>query len=240
LSALDHNIPTRFEKIHYIQHVPLPIGLIQQFEENMDLSRFEPEAIDAVKAATSRDDLVGLPYTRHFSALYYDKEIFDKFGVEYPKDGMTWEEIYTLAKKLTRNDGGVQYAGLSVTLDSSPRYSQLSLPYINPKTLKAQLTTDQWQKVLEFMAKIHKIPGNKQIAYHTQANDLFVKDRTLAMLASNNILFEGNIYKFPDLNWDMVTYPVWPEAPGKALRIDQHMLSITNTSKNKDAAFLVL
>ncbi|CAG7657504.1 hypothetical protein PAECIP111802_06749 [Paenibacillus allorhizosphaerae] len=206
---------------------------------NMDLSRFEPEALEAVKAATSRDDLVGLPYTRHFSALYYNKDIFDKFGVEHPKDGMTWDEVYQLARKVTRVVDNVQFRGLEPNVTERPA-SQLSLPYVDPKTHKALINTEQWKKVLEFMLKIHQIPGNEQITYHGAANDLFAKNQTLAMLASNNILFEGNLYKFPELNWNMVSYPAWPEAPGKSLRIDQHMLSITKSSKNPDAAFLVI
>jgi len=60
------------------------------------------------------------------------------------------------------------------------------------------------------------------------------------MLASNNILFEGNLYKYPDFNWDMATYPSWPEKPGIALRNDQHMMSISSTSKHKDEAFLII
>lgn len=208
-------------------------------KHQMDLNRFEPEALDAVRAATQMEELVGIPYTRHFSALYYNKDIFDKFAVPYPKDGMTWDDAYELAKKLTRSEGGVQYRGLEPNVTERPA-SQLSLPYVDPKTKKALVNTDQWKRVLGFMVKIHQIPGNEQITYHGSANDLFVKDQRLAMLASNNILFEGNLYKFPDFNWDMVAYPSWPEAPGIALRNDQHMMSIASTSKHKDEAFLVI
>ncbi|MEF3306733.1 ABC transporter substrate-binding protein [Paenibacillus sp. GYB003] len=208
-------------------------------KHRMDLNRFEPEALDAVKAATQMDELVGLPYTRHFSALYYNKDIFDKFAVPYPKDGITWDEAYELAKKLTRMEGGVQYRGLEPNVTERPA-SQLSLPYVDPTTKKALVNTESWKKVLGFMAKIRQIPGNDQITYHGGANDVFVKEQRLAMLASNNILFEGNLYKYPDFNWDMVTYPTWPEAPGIALRNDQHMMSIAGTSKHKDEAFLVI
>jgi multiple sugar transport system substrate-binding protein len=206
---------------------------------NLDLNRIETEALDAVKAATQMNELVGIPYTRHFSALYYNKDIFDRFGVPYPKDGITWDEAYQLAVKLTRNENGVQYRGLEPNVTERPA-SQLSLPYVDPVTNKALINTDAWKRVLEFMAKIHKIPGNEQITYHGAANDLFVKDQRLAMLASNNILFEGNLYKYPDFNWDMATYPSWPEKPGIALRNDQHMMSISSTSKHKDEAFLII
>ena len=211
--------------------------LIQKHK--MDLSKFEPEALDAIKAAAQRDDLVGIPYTRHFPALYYNKDIFDKFGVSYPKDGMTWDQVYELAKKVTRKEDNVQFRGLEPNVTERPA-SQLSLPYVDPKTHKALINTDPWKRVLEFMVKIHQIPGNQQITFHKDANSLFVKDRTLAMLTTNNILFDGNLHLNPDLNWDMVSYPTWPEAPGIGFRNDEHLMMITNTSKNKDAAFMVI
>lgn len=36
-------------------------------------------------------------------ALFYNKAIFDEMGVEYPKDGMTWDELSSLAQKLTND-----------------------------------------------------------------------------------------------------------------------------------------
>jgi multiple sugar transport system substrate-binding protein len=38
----------------------------------------------------------------------------------------------------------------------------------------------------------------------------------------------------------MASLPTWKEAPGLGFRLDQHMLSITATSKNKDADFQVI
>ncbi|CAG7625070.1 ABC transporter substrate-binding protein [Paenibacillus allorhizosphaerae] len=208
-------------------------------KHNIDLNRIEPEALEAIKSAMQTTDLVALPYTRHFAALYYNKDIFDKFGVPYPKDGMTWDDVYELARKVTRNEDNVQYRGLEPNYIERPA-SQLSLPYVDPKTNKSLLNTEPWKRVLSFMEKVHRIPGNSQIIYGGDANNLFAKNKTLAMLASNNIIFDGNLYKTPDLNWDMVSYPTWPEAPGLSLRIDEHVLAITSTSKNRDAAMLAI
>jgi ABC-type glycerol-3-phosphate transport system substrate-binding protein len=47
-------------------------------------------ATDLNQVASDDGWLVGIPFTQQFSALYYNKDIFDKFGVSYPKDGMTW------------------------------------------------------------------------------------------------------------------------------------------------------
>jgi multiple sugar transport system substrate-binding protein len=208
---------------------------IQKYK--LDLNKFEVEALDALKAATGTNEIAGIPYTRHFSALYYNKDIFDKFGVAYPTDGLTWDQVYELAKRLTRVDNGVQYRGLELAPIERPA-SQLSLPYVDPVTKKSLINTDQWKKVLELGAKIHLIPGNEQITIHSAADSLFT-GKLLAMHATINILFEAKFETVPDLNWDMVSYPVWPEAPGLGMRIDEHAMMLTSTSKHKEDAFLV-
>jgi multiple sugar transport system substrate-binding protein len=208
-------------------------------KNNIDLSRFQEEAIDSVKMSSGLDELIGLPYTLHFSALYYNKDIFDKFAVPYPKDGMTWEDARELAKKVTRNEGGVQYRGLEFNMVTR-QIDQLSVPYVDPVTFKAIFNNDKVKRVFEMDKSIYDIPGNNQSIWNNEANELFTKSRTLAMLAANNILFHAGLDKLTDFNWDMVSYPTFPELPGVGLRVDAHVLSVTSASKHKEDALKVL
>jgi ABC-type glycerol-3-phosphate transport system substrate-binding protein len=127
-------------------------------KHNLPVDRFEPVTIQAIKDS-GIGELVALPYFLNTNALYYNKDLFDKFGVEYPMDGMTWEDVIEVAKKVTRNVDGVQYAGLShesVTRIASPK----SLVIVNPATNKAEVNNDQWKKVFELSHSIFSIPGN--------------------------------------------------------------------------------
>ena len=42
-----------------------------------------------------------LPFRSDFWVLYYNKDLFDAAGVDYPTNDMTWEEYAELAKKMT-------------------------------------------------------------------------------------------------------------------------------------------
>ncbi|CAG7649980.1 hypothetical protein PAESOLCIP111_05986 [Paenibacillus solanacearum] len=211
-------------------------GLVQK--QGLDLSRIEPEALAAVKAATGREDLVALPYTRNFAVLYYNKDIFDRFAVPYPKDDMTWEQVTELAKKVTRNEGGVQYRGLEPNVPERLG-SQLSLSFVD-KNNRAVVNTDAWKKVLGQLTAIYEIPGNKDIRYKSKADDQFAKDRTLAMLAEINILFDAKLNELPDLHWDMVSFPVWKETPGIGPGPDEHLMVLSKVSKHKEDAFRIM
>lgn len=51
-------------------------------------------------------------------AVYYNKKLFDQYGVAYPEDGWTWEEFLATAKALTRDtdsDGATDIWGLQLT-----------------------------------------------------------------------------------------------------------------------------
>lgn len=207
-------------------------------KHQFDLDRLKPFVIDAMKKVNGTDYLIGFPYTMHFNALYYNKDIFDRFGVDYPTDGMTWFEVIELAKQVTRMDEGIQYRGLEP--DSVYRAgSQLSLPVIDPETDKSLINTDEWARVYSMVKSIYDIPGNGTVQVYSAGARAFTEGN-LAMLAQLNIFGFIEDVKDEFTNWDMVSYPVWPEAPTAGTQIDAHLAMITSTSKNKDDAFRVL
>lgn len=207
--------------------------------ENMDVGKFNPAALDAVKITSENSYLMGIPYTMHFNALYYNKDIFDRFGVPYPKDGLTWQEATDLAKKLTRMEEGIQYRGFEP--DSVYRAgSQLGLPLVEPKTYQSLGNNDHWKKAVEMVKDIYQIPGNSAIQTFSSGVNAFVKDRKLAMLAGLNWLPNLAEVKDQFSNWDLATYPTWPEAPGVGTQIDLHVMVVPKTSKHKEAAFKVV
>ncbi len=53
----------------------------------------------------------GMPYRNDWYVLYYNKDLFDAAGVEYPSNDMTWEEYYDLAAQLTSGEGSAKVYG---------------------------------------------------------------------------------------------------------------------------------
>jgi multiple sugar transport system substrate-binding protein len=209
-------------------------------QDNIDLSRFQPVVLDSIKSASGNGQLFGLPRLMNTVALYYNKNIFDKFGAAYPKDGMTWDQTIELAKKVTRSDGGTNYYGFASDSLFRPGFS-LSLSPIDPKTNKASLNSDAWQRVMELNRAIYSIPGNipdpiKSI--NAGVVDQFTKTQNLAMLGSVNNL--DKIEQASGLNWDMAQYPSFPDKMNIGGMVDVHIVGVTKTSKHKDAAIKVV
>lgn len=55
--------------------------------------------------------LYELPFRNDFWVLYYNKDLFDKKGVAYPTNDMTWEEYDLLARQMTDTTFGSQVYG---------------------------------------------------------------------------------------------------------------------------------
>lgn len=87
-------------------------------------------AMGGLKDYFEKDKIYGLPIAMINASIYYSKDIFDKFALPYPKNGMTIDETYELAKRMTRLDNGVQYRGFEIAANIQIQYNQMSLPIV--------------------------------------------------------------------------------------------------------------
>ncbi|MDF2726107.1 MAG: extracellular solute-binding protein family 1 [Paenibacillus sp.] len=126
---------------------------------NYDLNKLEPAVLDLIKLIGD-GKIYGFPNGVATVALFYNKTLFNKFGVSYPTSGMTWDQVFELAKRLTRNEGGVQYQGFVDYTSYIANANQMSQGYVDPKTGKATLNNDNWRKFMDNFIRFYTIPGN--------------------------------------------------------------------------------
>jgi multiple sugar transport system substrate-binding protein len=209
---------------------------------NIDLSVFNPTAMDVIKQAGEHGEIYSVPFTLNYGALFYNKDIFDKFGVDYPKDLMSWEDLIPVAKKLTRLDGGTQYIGLSPP-SIGLLINGMGLPFV-PANDKPDLTASPFQQSFSFIQQIFDIPGqvgpDNKFTYN---RNVFIKDRNLAMFPGwtsdmSVPLEEGMQTGFT--NWDLSGNPNFKDKLGNGRSVDFHLSVVSKTSKAKEQAFLVV
>lgn len=76
-------------------------------KDNVDLSNYGGSA----ELLRMKGSNYTLPFRKDWYTLFYNKDIFDKAGVAYPSDDMTWDEYEQLAKKMTMNIDGTKVYG---------------------------------------------------------------------------------------------------------------------------------
>lgn len=205
-------------------------------ETKADIARFDPVLIDAVRSVSTEGWLVGLPYGQNLSALYYNQDIFDKFGVGYPPDGMTWDETIELAKQVGRKDGDIQYVGLQTGSPIRPAFP-LSLAVIDPQTNQASVNNDQWKKVFELLQRVAELPGalNQSGAMIGQGD----------FWSKQNVAMMGNVNRFSSANesftrWDVAQYPSYPERPDTYGMVDSWVMVVSKVSRHPVQAMQVI
>lgn len=225
--------------LHDYVELDLPEDLTEMISKyNVDLGAFEQVVIEEIRRL-SDGGIYGLPFSMNYGTTIYNKDIFDRFGVEYPKDGMTWDEHYELARSLTRVDDGVQYYGLRVP-GLSEWLRQYTVPIVNPETNQAELTTQAFIDVVAMLTKFYTIPGYTKDGNIGPTGDPFFKEQNTAMnptwiAAGLNGLKNDNAYEL--FNWDLTTFPTLPDKPNVGKQVDFHMAVVNKASPNREAAY---
>lgn len=214
-------------------------------KHQVDMNRFDPSIISGIKS--SPHGLYALPIHTDTMVLYYNKDIFDKFGVEYPKNGMTWDDLYALSRRLTRTDGDTQYVGYAPFSNYMFFMNPLSIPVLDEKNEQPTINHDnRWrtffQKLLieptemkEVQAYLNSLKNNKKNVVNA-----FMRDRTTAMIVYVSALAPTWPNEMGAFNWDWVSVPTFKEQPGIGMQPYTAFFGVTNVSKNQDAAMNVL
>jgi multiple sugar transport system substrate-binding protein len=212
-------------------------------KHNVDLSKIEPAAIEGFRNDVG-GKLFALPIHQDVMITLYHKDLFDKFGVPYVKDGMTWDDLYAVSKRITRNEGGINYIGYAPMIDYLVRMNPYSIPNLDKNTLKPTINTDARWKT--FFEKLIVPPGEVAGAARGELPGDAVKvlEKFIAgeqaMVVYIPQVVKSWADRFKNIKFDFVSAPTLPERKGVGSMPYPVYLGITQMSQNKDAAMEVL
>lgn len=232
-------------------------------EDKFDTSDIVPSVLEGIKDIGDQS-IYALTPTFSSSALFYNKAIFQKAGVEPPTDNMTWDDIFNLATRVTSGEGKDHVFGFAFSTwqGGSPYYSMqqyysaLQLKIFDDKAEKMTVDSPQWEKVWSTISKlaIDKVTpkGDEQMdqssgeRYNPLQGDLFLSSKTAMVLGDYsyiNQLIDANknadkMEGFTKVDWEVVTPPVHPEAPGIGGNIYlSNLMAINSSAQNPDDAW---
>jgi multiple sugar transport system substrate-binding protein len=85
-----------------------PLGPYVDDSSKFEEDDFYPQALDAFRW---KDELMCLPQNISSLVLYFNRDLFKRFKVPPPRDGMLWNELVIKAQQLTRDKNGQQVKG---------------------------------------------------------------------------------------------------------------------------------
>lgn len=194
--------------------------LFDEHDLDMNLDTIDSNFLQTIKADDKDNRLSAWPYEATYNMILYNKDIFDKLGVDYPSDDLTWDEIIALGEELTVEREGVQYRGLDI---GAPELllSQLSVNATDPETGEVLLT--QKEEFSQYLSMIEKYLDSlpSDLGEDDPFNDhrAFDSRLTTAMILINGQAiewwFSGDDVTF---NYDLAAVPTWEHLPNAGPR----------------------
>lgn len=207
-------------------------------KHNFDMSIIPEYFWESERIATNTDELIGFPIFNNQFALFYNRELFDRFSVPEPVDGMTWEDVQQLAVRMSRTVDGHDYRGMFP--DSPIRLiDQMGLPRFDLDAKTSRLTDEGFAHVYQILRDIYSIPGN-------MPKSMALAENVKGFIAGELAMFTGYTAQLAQLNaaegldWDVVTFPQNLLKPGIGYRVDTANAVIPRQSRHKDVAFQVI
>lgn len=194
------------------------------------------------------DKLYGLPCYTDSYAICYNKAIFDKYAVEYPKEGWSWNDYEAIAEELNtkiKAEGGSEFA--SAFSINEPAHGTLLLltgngaKLYNEDVTACALNVPESVEMLEMMRRM--IASGAQADYdtlvETSPTSLFISGLAAMIVVcpdpGANGLFEGTAVK------DSLEYIAFPNGPTSGTNylstVTMNNLVINSGTEKFDAAW---
>jgi len=227
-------------------------------QDKFDLSGILPNVVETLKERSS-GKLYGLSPGFYAQALYYNKTLFEKHGIQPPTDQMTWDDLLATARRFpTTGDSLNRIYGFSMNNYSTSLFNLTrvigetkGLSYVEPDSGNVTIYTDSWKKVAQQAADamksgvIYQPDPDKQFRGGTMEDyyksDPFISGK-VAMTISGSYLM-GTLkqakahLKDQVPEWDIVTVPVDPQnADGQGISFYQ-IFAVNAQSQNLRAAW---
>jgi multiple sugar transport system substrate-binding protein len=234
-------------------------------EEQIDTNEFVPTVIEGIKEQ-GNGFLYALTPMFTPSALYYNKKLFIDAGVDFPTDGMSWDQVFTLAKRMKSGSGKDAVFGFSFNQwgagdnywDVQTFAAPLQLKMFDDKAEIMTVNTPQWEtlwKTATDLYKDHVVPHQEDMQYEQTATEkgkynpfqgrLFLNGKIAMTVGDYNLINEivqmntnAEKLKIEALDWDVVTMPyhVGKEGIGGNIYLNQ-LSGINSNAPNPDDAW---
>jgi multiple sugar transport system substrate-binding protein len=205
-----------------------------------DLNDYWPSLLDL----SSYDGSVyGFPRDSGLEVLYYNKDVFDEAGVDYPTDDWTWDDLRAAAEKLTVKEGdqvtryGLAMEGGKYQLWLGQNGAQITDDLYNPS--KCTLDQPKAIEAFDFFAGLMNDGLAMRDANLSQAGGdaaVFASGQAAMIIQNASRVSQFNQ---AGLNYDVAVVPI-PKDGQRAARAGGAAWTMSAASDNKDAAWTFL
>ncbi|SDE07609.1 extracellular solute-binding protein [Paenibacillus sp. UNCCL117] len=201
-------------------------------QDGFPIERMHAGLVDALRSQ-GEGRLYGLTPGFRQTAIYYNKSLFDRYGVEYPKEGLTWPELLQLAVRVGEQGGKREGVfGLAASTPAAAAEwtiqaaAAMGLTVVDPSAGRVNLDVPRWKEawgaVLEAVRQGHlQAPAQesegkgKPAGASSAEGDLFAAGKAAMTLQTYSYAMKLSVLS-SRLDWDLVREPGGLDRPGES------------------------
>lgn len=231
-----------------------PLERYAEESEEFELSDFYPQAVDAFRWDR---EVTCLPQNISSLVVYFNRDLFKRFGVPPPRNAMPWNEFVARASQMTRDKDGQMVVGADPDLPM-PNSAQAAVYGLGVEPTIIRLAPLVWsnggevvddeeaatrftldsveaKQAIDAFFQLRRFHGVVPSDQEVEAEDdesRFTNGRLAMLLGSRRSV--PTFREAAKFDWDVVSLPVFRE-PAGILHSDAYCL--TRASDKKDAAW---
>lgn len=215
------------------------------FLENLDKKIQEDKSVEirdyyetSLEAGKIDDRQYALPYETVPTLMFVNKTLLEKEGIPVPDADWSWDDLYRICKKVTKDldgDGRLDQFG-------TYNYGWLEALYSNdgkifdPQGKKCYLTSERTEESVRFIQRINELyQGEKVTRENFDAGNVAFMPLSFAEYRTYKT-YPYKIKKYSDFQWDCITLPAGSMGDNIS-RVDSLLIGISSESRQKDMAW---
>ncbi len=204
-------------------------------DNNFHASDFYKTTLDTGKYLGTQ---YALPYETVPELMFVNKTLLSKSGIEIPKNNWTWEDLYHICSKITKDvnhDGVLDQFGIYGYSWMEAAYSN-GADFFNSSGTEAYFTNEKVLKSIKFMKQIYDL---------NQGTKVTLKDFDSGSVAFRPFLFSAyrtyktypyRLKKYNRFQWDCIALPAGPDGNNTSI-INTLLMGISNETSREDLAW---
>lgn len=201
--------------------------------DGFDLNAIDPGITDSLRQLGG-GGLYGLAPEFERMGLFFNPNLFEKQGVPFSEERMSWTEVLHLASRFPTDEGGAgRIYGLSLFSPSTPgglidlmgRTNRLK--WVDPVNEKLTLQTAAWQEI--WKEALDGVKRGVMLWEKQPGKNLFLAGQVAMTLQP--FRFVSDLQQqaaAANLSWDVATEPVHPSNPNASATFDIPMIFAVN------------
>ena len=186
------------------------------FLENLDKEIQEDKSVEirdyyetSLEAGKIDDRQYALPYETVPTLIFVNKTLLEKEGIPVPDADWSWDDLYRICKKVTKDldgDGRLDQFG-------TYNYGWLEALYSNdgkifdPQGKKCYLTSERTEESVRFIQRINELYQGEKVTRETfDAGNVAFMPLSFAEYRTYKT-YPYKIKKYSDFQWDCITLP---------------------------------